>query len=74
MKLADLVNEAREKNSLFNQSMHHRLNRTTPKPPDLPWLMKKLEEILGREYVLKAAQEEVDKMKEAAKAPADGLK
>ena len=57
MKLQELIREARIKNKPFNKLIRKRM--LMKNHPPLAWLMLKLEAILGRDYVVNAAKEEI---------------
>lgn len=59
MELSQLVKVAYEKDSTFKFKFDYWCHKRR-KQPDLPWLMSLLEDALGREFVRKAAQEEID--------------
>lgn len=70
--IADLIDQAKKKDPFFKRRIEYRIHgRTSPKPPDLEWLMPQLEEILGKAYVIKAAKAYVDKLM-AEKVDPDG--
>ena len=55
MDLKQLVTEARSKDEDFNKKMTYWLE-TKQKAPDLKWLMRQLEQVLGRKYCQDAAK------------------
>lgn len=61
--IADLIEQAKAKDPFFKRRIEYRIHgRQSPKPPDLEWLMPQLEEILGKVYVMNAANAYVEEM------------
>lgn len=61
MKLNDLVNLACEKSPEFQRKMDYWKARNVHKPLDIDWLMPRLEEALGAEFVQECAQAELER-------------
>lgn len=57
--LKDLIEEAKAKNPFFRKTMEKK-HKNKKKNVPMAWLMKHLESILGRGYVIAAAQAEID--------------
>jgi hypothetical protein len=60
MTIQELINEASARDPVFAKKISHRLHKRK-KVPDFDWLMTQLENILGKAYLLNAAQEEIYK-------------
>ena len=62
MTIKELVDLAYEKSPSFAKKVdYYRARRNPRKTIDLEWLMPQLEEALGRDFVMDAAQEEIDR-------------
>lgn len=62
MTIKELVLKAYAKDAGFAKKVDYYRTRKKPRlVMDLDWLMPQLEEILGKEFVTDAAQEEIDK-------------
>lgn len=61
MKLDKLVDLACEKSPEFQKKMDYWRARHVHKPLDIEWLIPKLEDILGAEFLANAAQEEIER-------------
>lgn len=74
MTLKELVELACEKSIHFAAKVQWYRERKNPrKIIDLEWLMPQLEEILGKEFVENAAQEEIEKQEQEIEKVVDEL-
>lgn len=60
MKLPELIEEAKAKSPLFKQTMEKKQRNGKSNVP-MVWLMRHLENILGKGYCIAAAQAEIEK-------------
>lgn len=66
MTIVELIEVAKDKDPEFKRKIEHRLYKRK-KAPDFDWLMDQLENVLGKEYVRKAARDFLNgKQEEAA--------
>lgn len=74
MTIKELVELACEKSSHFAFKVKWYKQRDTPrKVIDLDWLMPQLEEILGKEFVENAAQEELERKEKEVDTLVDSM-
>lgn len=59
MTIKQLIDEAKAKDAKFKKQIEHRINKRC-KVPELDWVMKNLERILGYDYVQEAARKYVE--------------
>jgi len=62
MTINELITEAKEKDPKFKKQIEHRLNKRQ-KAPEFDWLMKRLVDVLGEDYVRQAAKEAINETK-----------
>ena len=67
MTIKDLVQEAITKNKEFERKAYYWFE-IRKRGVDLKWLMANLEKALGKDYVRKAAKEEIERLEAEAKA------
>ena len=67
MTIKDLVQEAITKDKEFERKAYYWFE-TRKRGVDLKWLMANLEKALGKDYVRKAAKEEIERLEAEAKA------
>jgi len=73
MTLKDLVELACEKDLHFKVKVQWYRQRKKPRPTiDLEWLMPQLEQVLGRDFVREAAEEEINAAVDQQLEKADG--
>jgi hypothetical protein len=64
MNIKELIEVAKEKDPKFKKQIEHRLEKRQ-KAPEFDWLMGKLEAILGKDYIKKAAYAEMIRLQTA---------
>lgn len=69
MTINELIEEAKSKDNQFREQINYRLYNKK-QVPDFDWLMGRLNQVLGKKYVTKAANEEINgrESKEAEEA------
>jgi hypothetical protein len=73
MTLAELIEQAKARNILFRKTMEKKKANGKKHVP-MAWLMKHLENILGKSYCLAAARAEIDKQMRGTDEPVPVVK